>query len=261
MKLNKIILFFLISLPASVIMRFLQLYFTTDIKTGFYKTESAGYGTVLLLLIFLFCAANFVFSRFVFNRPEHPPAGNVTLSVSSMALAISIFCEIFSGTRADSLVLWQYTTLNIFGIAAALYFVVFSVIPLVNLTLPPVFSCLPVMYILILIVCDFTTISKLALIPENIILLAVYCFLLLFFLHFAKLYNNTDNEKNFKNILSFGSTSVILCLTNSIPSITANTISGFEYSHISIFTNFTVLFFGLFISAFLSAHFSKRNLK
>ena len=51
MKYKKILLFFGIALPASVLMRLLQLMFTVDEKTGFIRSEYNETGYYLLILI------------------------------------------------------------------------------------------------------------------------------------------------------------------------------------------------------------------
>ena len=56
MKYKKILLFSGIALPASVLLRFLQLVFTVDTKTGFFKPEYKETGYYLLILIIV-CAA------------------------------------------------------------------------------------------------------------------------------------------------------------------------------------------------------------
>lgn len=53
MKYEKILLFSSIALPAVMLMRFLQLFFTVDVKTGFFKSEYEDAGRCLLVLIAL----------------------------------------------------------------------------------------------------------------------------------------------------------------------------------------------------------------
>lgn len=260
MKLNKIYLFFLLAFISSVAMRFYSLYYTIEPKTGFFTPESGGYGTVLLVLIFVFCFATAVFAFFAYSRPDSPPEGNIALSVSAVLTALAVLYETFFSTVPFSGAVWQVFLLNLSGILTALYLLLFAVLPFLQFKIPAVLSAIPTVYFIARLICDFTTISKLALISDNILLIGAYCFILLFMLNFAKLYNNSDTEKNFKKLLSTGLGAVILCFTNSIPHIVYNLANDFSYLHTSMYSNITLLFFGIFILSFLCSHFSNKNL-
>ena len=260
MKLNQIILFFALVLPASIVMRLYQLLFTVDSTTGFYTIESGNNGVILLIFIFLFCFATYIFATFAHSKPEQPPSKNVFLSISAVLLSFAIFYDIKSISLTANLLPWQSTLLKIAGSITAIYLITYAVLPYTNTKTPPILNTLPTIYIIIKIICDFTSISKLALISDNILLITTYCVLLLFVLNFAKLYNGIDNEYNFKKLLSFGLVSIILCFTNSIPYFIMNIITNNQYTHITLSTNIVILFFGIFISVFLLSHFSKNNL-
>lgn len=260
MKLNKIWLFFYTALPVNLALRVFQLLFTIDAKTGFYTAESGNYGIILLILIFVFCIATFVFALFVHNRPENPPKTNPVLSIAAFFLAMVIICEMFFGSLQFSFVGWQTLVLKIAGIFAALFFLWYCLSPAIGFRLSPTLATVPAIYFTARLICDFTAISKLALISDNIILIVTYCVILLFFLNFAKLYNDVNKEKNFKNLLSTGLCGAMLCLINSVPNIVVNFISQSGYLHTSMTTNLILLFTGLFIIVFLHSHFSKKNL-
>ena len=106
---------------------------------------------------------------------------------------------------------------------------------------------------------DFSLISKLTLISDYMLLLAAFCYLLLFTLSFSKLYNNSNPERNFKFLLATGLGSASLCFTIAIPHIVFNLLNGFNYLHTSIFSNITLLFLGIFIIVFLISYFSRKN--
>ena len=101
MKLNKIMLFFWLALPASVLMRFFQLFFTIEEKTGFFTDISGNNGLILLILIFIFCSAAAIFASFTYSRPEKPPRINVYLTISSILLTISILHQVFFETFTE----------------------------------------------------------------------------------------------------------------------------------------------------------------
>ena len=101
----------------------------------------------------------------------------------------------------------------------------------------------------------FINTSSLAHISDNVLLLAAYCAVLIFFLNYAKLYNNIDNEKNFRKMLASGLVSASLSLTQSLPHIVVNIASGNKYLHVSHISNISVLLMGIFVLTFLVSHF------
>lgn len=260
MKLNKIWLFFYTALPVSVALRIYQLLFTIDGKTGFYTETSGNYGIILLVLIFLFAAAVLIFGFFTHNRPENPPKTNLFLSFAILPIAATILYESFISNVPISMIGWQNIACKGIGIIAIAFFLWYALSYNIVFRTPPALTTIPVIYFTVRLVCDFTAISKLALISDNIILILTYCVTLLFWLNFAKLYNNVGTEKNFKNLLATGLCSAILSLVNSIPNIFVNIISENEYMHTPMTTNNLFLFNGLFIIVFLHSHFSKKNL-
>ena len=259
MKLNKIFLFFGITLPISIAMRFLQLFFTVEIKTGFFTTESGNYGILLSVLIFIIFFATALFGYFTYKKPEQSPKPNVALSISSVMLSLSLLYQLF--TQHTNAIPWQLLLLYVSGIATALYFLLFAIAPFLNIKLPSLLTTFPTIYLVTRLICDFTSISKLAIISDNVLIIATYCVMLLFMLNFAKLYNLLDTDKNFKKLLATGLGSVTLCFTNAIPFFAINFKTNFGYQHTSVSENITLIFWGLFIITFLLTHFSKKNLE
>ena len=145
------------------------------------------------------------------------------------------------------------------GLAAAAFFVAYGISLISDFTLPPISAVIPVFYFIIKVICVFTSVSSLALITDNILMLAAYCTLLFFFLCFGKLYNGIDREYNFRKLQASGFASVLLCLTQSVPHIIFNLSNGGAYRHTSNISNISLLVYGLFTAAFTLAHFSLKN--
>jgi len=260
MKFNKIMLFFLFALPSCIILRFLQLYFTVEEKTGFFSYESGNYGKILLIFIFVFCSATAFFAFFNSCKPKAPPKGNIYISSVSLLLGIALFYETFFTDISATTATWQLLLLYTTGGLAAIYFVSYALSPIWQFELPALVSILPTVYLISRMICDFTTISKLALISDNVILIVTYCVLLLFLLNFAKLYNNSNEKNNHKKLLGYGTASVILCFTNSIP-VMVMSLKNPSYLHTPMSTNISLLLFGTFILVFLFSHFTKKNIQ
>lgn len=259
MRLNKIMLLFFLALPVSMGLRFLQLYFTIDAKTGFYFNEAKNFGPMLLVIILLSALAVALFSYLTFVRPKNPPKINPYMSVSAVFLSVGILTEVVFQKNITAIA-WQSAALKLLSLAMSAYLILLALSPIFKIEIPKILSSVTVLYMIIRIIFDFTSISKLALISDNIILIVTYCAVLLFFLNYTKLYNDAGTDKMFKNLLSSGLASVVLCFTNSVPNILINIISDESYLHTSMFTNIMVLFLGVFILSFLLSYFSKKNI-
>lgn len=259
MKYKKIILFFCIALPASILMRLLELYFTIDTKTGFFKPEYKNIGYYLLILIIAFCTVTALLCFTSHRNPEHPPRKNPILGAASFLMAAGLGLDLFGESFVEAIMKWQTAVLMVSGLASIVYFIAFGVGMFADINIPPVCTAVPTVYFIARIICSFTAISSLALITDNVLMLAAYCVALLFFLCFGKLYNKIDVDYNFRKLMAAGLSSVTLCFTQSIPHIIINIMSGNGYLHTSNASNISLLITGIFIGVFTFSHFSLGN--
>lgn len=259
MKYKKILLFSGIALPVCLGLRFLQLFYIIEAETGFYKPEFKNFGLYILILIFGFVAATVMFSMFTHRRPDKLPQINLGLSLSSFLLAGAIVFELFSQKVLFGNAVWQVVFLKLFGILSAVWLVLFGLKGFFNIKIPVMTSAVLGIFYVMKIICNFASISSLALISDNILLIGSYCFILLFMMNFGKLYSGLDFERGFKKLMATGFGSVILCFTQSIPNIVYNLVSGGNYNHIAQATNINLLITGIFILVFVLSHFSHKN--
>lgn len=259
MKYKKILEFFLVALPLSVLLRTVQLIFTIEPQTGFFKPESGNYGFYMLMVIIAFSLLAAIFGFTAHRSPGQTPKPNIFMSIGSLGLALGIFYEANIEELPQTVMLWQRSLLFVTAVLAGVYFIVFALKRFVTFSVPPICAALPVVYMIFRVICYFSAISPLALISDNVILMAAYLASLWFMLQFAKLYNDVGSEKDFRKLLASGLISSILCFTQSIPHFIMNFINGFEYQHTSIESNITVLFMGIFILSFTLSHFSRKN--
>ena len=259
MKYKKITLFYFLALPACVLMRVLQLFFTVDVKTGFFKKEYSAYGLALLIFIAAVCAVCAFFCFTGHRNPARLPRVNPFLTAVSLAAAISTGIELFGETFAGTVAAWQTALLYITGLSAVVWFILYGVSDIGGIKLPPLLSVLPAFYLIVRIICTFTSVSSLALISDNILLLAAYCTALLFFLYTGRVFNDIQGDNNFRKLMVSGMASSILCVTQSVPHFVINIVSSGEYLHTSVIANIALLCLGLFIAAFTFSYFSAGN--
>ena len=261
MKYKKIILFFCIIMPLSILLRTFQLFFTVETKTGFFKSEYETAGFYLLLLIIAVCVSLAVICFTGHRNPEHPPKINPLISFASFFAVLGVAAGVYDARLSPVAMPWQIALLTVSGFIAAVYFILYAVSGFINLKLSPLLSVLPSVYFIMRITCSFTAISSLALISDNILIISALCVMLLFFLNFGKLYNGIDTERNFRKLMASGLVSIVLCFTQSIPHIIINLTTHNGYLHTSNADNFSVLSFGIFIAVFTFSHFSAKNIK
>lgn len=259
MRYKKILTMFWVLLPLSVILRLLQLFFTVDTKTGFFLREYETLGNIMLIGIFVFGFSAALFPFTSHRNPEHPPKVNIFLTVTSFSLALSILQELFTESFPVTVQWWLILILRLTGIVSSAFFIIFGVSKFTGFRIPGSCYIIPVIYLIARIICDFTAISALALISDNLLLMAAYCSCLWFMLNFTKLYNGIDKQHNFRKLMSSCILAVMLCFTQSIPHIIMNLSTGNSYLHTSFQVNFNLLLMGTFILIFMLSHFAKEN--
>ena len=174
-------------------------------------------------------------------------------------MGISIIYELLFETLVPAITAWQITLLRVSGVASAVFFVCFGLKRFINLRIPSILTAIPIVYFIFRIICDFTSISALALISENLILMFAYCAVLIFLLQFAKLYNGIDSEYNFRKLLASGLAAITLCALQSIPHFILKSLTGYSFMHTSPEASISLFVMGVFIAVFLFSHFSFSN--
>lgn len=259
MKLNKIFLLFAVTLPISVLLRFLQIAFTVEFQTGFFKPEQTVFGVVLLCLIGAACVELAVFSHFSFRTPEIKKRNIPEAAVSVLCAAVLGY-ELVQESFAGTVLAWQLAALSVTGFATVLLLLIHGISLITDFPLPKLCYIIPILYFLVRLICAFTSISSLALISDHLILMAAYCTGLLFFLHFGKLQNDIDPDHTFRRLLGSGLCFVLLSAVQSLPYFVFNYLLKKSYTHTTFTANLSLLAFGLFAAVMLfSAFCGKRS--
>ncbi len=259
MRYGKIMLAFWIILPLSVILRAAQLYFTVDAKTGFFLPEFEFYGNLMLILIFLCALVVIIFSFNSHRSPERVAKNNIFISFFSILFGASILiCGLFE--KFPSVVpSWQISVLKVLGYLTSAFLIVFGLTIFLKFKLQPILTVLPVLYLIARIIADFTSISTLAIISDNLIIMAAYSLSLLSFFYFSKFCNKISSDWDNRKLLAFGLSASLLCLVQSVPNLFFLAFSQKNYIHTSLNSNVNLLNMGLLILIFILSHFSYNN--
>ncbi len=256
MQYKRVIMFFLVALPLSIIMRLLQLKYVIDAKTGFFLPQFNIFGYAILIIFFVVAFMFALFSFTTHRSPEHTPKHSIPLCVFSFIAAFGIFCKTFLSNIPLSA---QTLLLNISALLAIAFFIAFGLKKYFDFKLPEFTYIFPCIYFIFDIIREFTAVSSLSVISDNILLIASLCSMMIFSLQFAKLYNSVDREYNFRKLLASGLVSSLFCFVQSIPYFIFNTVSSTPNNHTSFGANLGLLCFGCFVVTFIGSHFSRKN--
>lgn len=255
MNFKKIITFFCVGLPLCTVLRVLQIVKTVEYQNGFFYGEQKALGTVLTVFIALVCVLIAFCGNKAYKMPQKPPKSNVALSVCALSVAVSLFAEAFNQAFPVTVAPWQMGVTRIVTVCAAAYFVVVAINGFINIKVAPMVHVIPIVYAVIKTIFTFIGVSSLALISDNILLMGGYCLLMLFFINFGKLYNNIDDERNFRKILSTGLTASLICVSQSAAYFIVNVFSSEKYLHSDMNVIFTLFCLGVFAAVFVISHF------
>lgn len=255
MKFGKIITFASVCLVLNLILRSFQLRYTIEITTGFFRHSLADFGAIMLGIIFFAALCSAAFAFLCCNSPENPPLPSLPLGISALLLGVLVLVQVFLETFSSVVPIWQVVLIKLFGFASGAFLVVFGLLKFVKIKFPRILYIIPTIYFIFRIIGVFVNISSLALISDNLLLMAFYCSALWFWLQFAKLYNYNYDEKAFRSLLASGILTVQFALTQSLPHIIVNIVTGSNYLHTSVIENLAVLLTGVFVAVFTLCHF------
>ncbi|MBR4099833.1 MAG: hypothetical protein IKK55_02460 [Clostridia bacterium] len=257
MTFKKIMLIFCIGLPVCIAARILQITLTIDYSNGFYYNEQKTLGNIMLFVIILVCVGLGFAAYKAYKTPEKPPETNPLLSVSSAVAALALMLEFFGEGIPIALLTWQAIFIKLMTAVCVFYFLILTLQGHLGIKVPSMFHIIPCVYAICRTVFTFIGISSLAVISDNILLVAAYCALMVFFINYGKLYNNLDTELNFRKILASGLTASLLCLTQSVSYILINVFGSKPYLHTDLSAMLSLLALGAFSIIFTVSHFWK----
>lgn len=255
MNIKRILSCFLIVLPVCVAARFFQIIKTIDFANGFFIPSEEILGYLLLLVMLLACVIMTVISLGGKESFETAPKTNLLLGVSSGFVASRLFVELFGEVMSFAMPPWHVLIVKFVTVFTAIYFSVLFLQSLLKFKIPPMLHIIPAIYAVVKTIFTFINISALSIISDNVLLMASYCVLMIFFINYARLYNNIDAKKAGKKVVCYGFIAATLCITCSLPTIIINLFSETDYLHSNISVGNTLLTIGCFIVVFVCEYF------
>ncbi len=249
MNFKKLMTAFLIALPVCVGIRIIQIIFTIEYSNGFYIIGKSLLGNIALVLIALIGVAGIVLALKTKNVSIRLPKKDIVLGVLSILVAISLGGELFGEATPMTMTAWQVWFLKSTTLFTAVYFTANGISMFLGFKLPTLLCVMPAVYAIVKTIFTFINISSLALISDNILLMASYCCLMLFFINYGKVYNGIDVKTAFPKLAARGFVTAIICGAQSLSAIIINIFGNTPYTHI----NNEVLYSLFCLSAFTAA--------
>ena len=257
MNFKKVLLCYCVGVPICVVARIFQIVFATEYNTGFFARGKETVGWLLLALIGAACVAFGVIAFKAYKTPEKPPKIGLALSITSVFAAVMLVYELICENMPLTMPAWQVTAVKFVTLLCAVYFLALSLQSFTEFKMPLLAHAVPCVYAIIKTIATFINISSLPLISDNILLVAGYCLLMLFFINYGKLYNRVDGESGFRKVLACGLAAANLCISQSLSVVVINVFESKAYLHADLSVMGSLLAIGLFITVFIYDYFYK----
>lgn len=203
MKFSYINFYFLVSLIVSVTIRVLQLVFTIDPTTGFVKEQYSSVSFAITGVVIAAAAIAVLFSLFYAGSADSKRNDGFFTGVAAIILSLGI-CTEMVGRIAEENAKGNLglSVFDIFSLSAAVFFAVYGLSVFFKFRLHGIYYAIPIVYFTGKLVCMFINVAYLALITDNIFLIAGACFTLMFMLELGKKKNGYDKSKVNKKLLA-----------------------------------------------------------
>lgn len=259
MKHNRILFFFSVSAVLSLVLRIVQIYFSIDKGTGFFKKEYTPEAQYILVVIFLFALALFIFSLKSHRAPASPPQGSFLLALASVVAAGGILYELFTHSIKIIAPTWQILALSVSATLCAAWLVLFAAHQIFGATVPAALAVFPTVYMIFKMIFEFMTVSSLALVSDNMFSLFAMATVMLFMLNLTKLFTASAKDKGFRLLLGWGFVASLICLTQSTSHFLIRIFTGENFAHVAYPSLINMFTLGAFILTFILTHFSQKN--
>lgn len=245
LKLKNILLFFFVSTIVGTLARAFCLIYTTEAATGFLLHRMRGLGITLMAFLAALLVCLFIFSLFLKENAVFGGRPSIISGASSMVLGLALIIDMLRGFTAHHGMLWQFAAKSVFGVLSAAVFLLYGFKAFKDIRFKPILFSIPVIFIVFQTIEVFTAYASLAIITEHLFDLAVLCFLLIFFLYFAKSANGIEGKYK-KFLIPTGLCSSLLCLVSFLSRTVTVLVGCSDRLHGENPLSVSVVFFGLF---------------
>lgn len=259
MNFKKNIAYLSAALLVCTLIRIFQIIFLVEYSNGFYYVGKGLLGNLCMVLIALICAGLVFFAFKTEKTAVAPPKTDWLLAIISVVVAVTLFRELFGENMPMTMTAGQVFSIKMLTVFTAVYFIVFCMQYIMGFKMPPLLHIMPIIYATAKTIFTFINLSSLALISDNILLLASYCSLMLLFISYGKLHNGIEEKRGFTKFLATSCVSAVITITASMPNIIINLFSKQPYIHTNTDVLITLFAFGVFAIVFICKSVDKKE--
>lgn len=247
----------------AVALRFAQLFFTIDAKTGFSIIGSYEKVNIIIyaLLLVLFIIPAFFSAVSSNRRPTRAPIPKSFpfLTVINFLMAICMLAS--AGIKF--IALETYSVGAVFEIllllTSAVWFILYASAGFVKIKLPVALSIAPVILCLYKLIAIFISHNGLANISENIITTLFLCAILFFFLLQSKIICKVAIRKSSRHIFTAAVVAFMLMAIGNIPPLAIWLMGRADLLHTSSVFNLEYVIMGVYALVFTLQLYSKKK--
>ena len=199
----------------AVALRTSELFALIEPENGFIIPDSYVLAAVLTAILGLLIAACSVFISMSTKGGSKGKGFYFSTTLSALALGVMTAGQPtlnFSGVPGLLKILCIITS-----VLCSAYLVAFSLRCAVHFPLPSVLTVMPPLFFVIKAACVTIKSAYLTIISDTLFEIAAYCFIMLFFLEFARQASGVKSKISIRKFAAFGSAAAALSFTFSVP--------------------------------------------
>lgn len=218
LKENKCFLIWLSAVCLSVVFRLVEMLKLTEYDTGFIKSPALGIaiGLFVVFLLIVVFAASFISASAIEAKKSQ-----------RFILVTSLFSLVLGITTAVSCVLDNYSGVPAFlrilcvcfGVLSAVFFIAFALRPFIHFSFSPMFTAIPLIFLIVKSAVIFIKCSYHALINDTLFDMCACCLTMLLFLEITKSANNQGSRNSIKKFSALSASASIFLFCASVPKI------------------------------------------
>lgn len=245
MKGNRCLYVFLTALVITAGLRVFQLLSLTEYETGFILPEHYNKAVIITAFTALIILLSCVFSCACVKGGKKSNVFYLTSSVSAFFTGGMMILQPMGGFLGVPGFLKVLCT--VFAVLSAVYFIAFALRSIIHFPFSPYFAVIPAAFFVFKSACSAITGAYHTVISDTVFQITAYCFIMLYFLEFARAANGVTGKKSVKKFAAFGTAAALLSLCFSLPKILISLVSPSSVHDMSL-NEYLLFFSGLYIA-------------